>query len=118
MGGVDTVPHGEHSTARCPNLPGHTPLLPGLKNPPRPVDATSTPETNLRTYVQGPDGRDGVWCLSLDIGSATLAAVLRRVSPRLGISCPALSVGLLEALQQPVGEGVLTVQECPNRYST
>ena len=36
-----------------------------------------SPETNLRTYVRGPDGRDGVWFLSLDIGSGALAGVLR-----------------------------------------
>lgn len=38
---------------------------------------SSTPETNLRTYVRGPDGRDGVWFLTLDIGSGLLAAALR-----------------------------------------
>lgn len=38
---------------------------------------TSSPETNLRTYVRGPDGRDGLWFLSLDIGSAVLAAAMR-----------------------------------------
>jgi uncharacterized protein YqjF (DUF2071 family) len=32
------------------------------------------PETNVRTYVVGPDGRPGVWFYSLDAGS--LAAVL------------------------------------------
>jgi uncharacterized protein YqjF (DUF2071 family) len=37
----------------------------------------STPETNVRTYVRGPDGRDGLWFLSLDIGSAGLAAAMR-----------------------------------------
>lgn len=38
---------------------------------------SSTPETNLRTYVRGPDGRDGLWFLTLDIGSGILAAALR-----------------------------------------
>jgi uncharacterized protein YqjF (DUF2071 family) len=38
---------------------------------------TSSPETNLRTYVRGPDGRDGLWFLSLDIGSAALAMTMR-----------------------------------------
>src|SRR5437763_16754580 len=28
------------------------------------------PETNVRTYVVGPDGRPGVWFFSLDAGSA------------------------------------------------
>src|SRR3954451_183544 len=27
------------------------------------------PETNLRTYVRGPDGLDGLWSLSLDVTS-------------------------------------------------
>jgi uncharacterized protein YqjF (DUF2071 family) len=30
----------------------------------------SFPETNVRTYVRGPDGRDGLWFLSLDVPSA------------------------------------------------
>ena len=42
-----------------------------------PARMASSPETNLRTYVRGPDGRDGVWFLSLDIGSGALAGVLR-----------------------------------------
>ncbi|WP_436848127.1 YqjF family protein [Streptomyces collinus] len=35
----------------------------------------SFPETNLRTYVRGPDGRDGVWFLSLEVGSPLMLAV-------------------------------------------
>jgi uncharacterized protein YqjF (DUF2071 family) len=42
-----------------------TPYLPWL---------SSFPETNLRTYVVGPDGRRGIWFLSLD--AARLSAVL------------------------------------------
>jgi uncharacterized protein len=38
---------------------------------------TSTHETNLRTYARGPDGRDGLWFLSLEINSAPLAVLLR-----------------------------------------
>ena len=45
--------------------------LPGLAR------VTSSPETNLRTYVRGPDGRDGLWFLSLDIGSRALAIAMR-----------------------------------------
>jgi hypothetical protein len=30
------------------------------------------PETNLRTYVRGPDGRDGIWFFSLEAGSLPL----------------------------------------------
>jgi len=35
---------------------------------------TSFPETNLRTYVRRPNGRDGIWFLSLEVGSATMLA--------------------------------------------
>ena len=35
---------------------------------------TSFPETNVRTYVQGPDGREGLWFFSLD--AARLEPVL------------------------------------------
>lgn len=38
---------------------------------------SSTPEMNLRTYVRGPDGRDGLWFLTMDIGSRLLAGGLR-----------------------------------------
>jgi uncharacterized protein YqjF (DUF2071 family) len=47
-------------------------VLPAGRYPP-----PSTPETNLRTYVRGPDGRDGLWFFSLDIGSSLLAAAIR-----------------------------------------
>jgi uncharacterized protein YqjF (DUF2071 family) len=40
-------------------------------------EVSSSPETNLRTYVRGPDGRDGIWFFSLDIGARTLAVALR-----------------------------------------
>ena len=36
--------------------------------------ASTTPEVNLRTYVRGPDGRPGIWFLSLE--AARLGAVL------------------------------------------
>jgi uncharacterized protein len=32
------------------------------------------PETNLRTYVRRPDGRDGIWFLTLEVGSAAMLA--------------------------------------------
>jgi hypothetical protein len=38
---------------------------------------SSTPETNLRTYVRDADGNDGLWFLSLDVGTAALAAAMR-----------------------------------------
>lgn len=51
----------------------HAPLVPWL---------SSFPETNVRTYVRGPDGSTGVWFLSLD--AARLAAVVTaRVTYRL-----------------------------------
>ncbi len=41
--------------------------LPGLP----PVPGFSTfPESNVRTYVRGPDGRDGLWFLSLGYSEA------------------------------------------------
>jgi uncharacterized protein YqjF (DUF2071 family) len=43
-------------------------------------EVSSSPETNLRTYVRGPDGRDGIWFFSLDIGARTLAVALRGLS--------------------------------------
>lgn len=39
---------------------GLLPPMPGL---------STFPETNLRTYVRGPDGRDGLWFLSLEADS-------------------------------------------------
>lgn len=41
------------------------------------TDLSTTLETNLRTYVRDPDGRDGLWFLTLDIGNAAMAAALR-----------------------------------------
>ena len=56
---------------------GLTPfLLEGLRTPVAPVPPwfASFPETNVRTYVVGPDGRDGLWFFSLD--AARLEPVL------------------------------------------
>jgi uncharacterized protein YqjF (DUF2071 family) len=56
---------------------GLTPfVLEDLRTPLAPVPPwfTSFPETNLRTYVVGPDGREGLWFLSLD--AARLEPVL------------------------------------------
>lgn len=50
--------------------------MPGAKTLRLP-DVSSTPETNLRTYVRGPDGRDGLWFLTIDVGNAAVAAALR-----------------------------------------
>ncbi|MBV9094802.1 MAG: DUF2071 domain-containing protein [Streptosporangiaceae bacterium] len=48
-------------------LPG-TPAVPGLSD---------FPETNLRTYVRGPGGRQGLWFFSLDAASAWITAGAR-----------------------------------------
>ena len=56
---------------------GLTPfLLEGLRTPVAPVPPwfARFPETNVRTYVVGPDGRDGLWFFSLD--AARLEPVL------------------------------------------
>jgi uncharacterized protein YqjF (DUF2071 family) len=53
---------------------GRVASIPGLSRLP---DPSTTPETNLRTYVRGPDGRDGVYFFSLDVGSPALAVALR-----------------------------------------
>jgi uncharacterized protein len=60
-----------------PDLPRNLRLVPGVKGMPSVAEVSSTPETNLRTYVRGPDGRQGLWFLSLDVGSGALAAALR-----------------------------------------
>jgi uncharacterized protein len=56
---------------------GVTPfLLQDLRTPVAPALPwfTSFPETNVRTYVRGPDGREGLWFFSLD--AARLEPVL------------------------------------------
>jgi uncharacterized protein YqjF (DUF2071 family) len=43
-----------------------------------PVPTLSTfPETNVRTYVRGPDGRDGLWFFSLEADSLPLVLAAR-----------------------------------------
>ncbi|WP_262387013.1 DUF2071 domain-containing protein [Streptomyces sp. TRM49041] len=56
---------------------GFTPFVMAEVRPPGvPASRWATfPETNLRTYVRGPDGRAGVWFLDIEAGSSlTLAA--------------------------------------------
>lgn len=60
-----------------PDLPAELPIVPGLPGMARLAKLSSTPETNLRTYVRGPDGRDGLWFLALQIGNAALSSLLR-----------------------------------------
>jgi uncharacterized protein YqjF (DUF2071 family) len=62
-----------------PDLAGGFSFVPVAKQMPRLRDLSSTPEINLRTYVRGPDGHDGLYFLSLDIGNPALAAALRAV---------------------------------------
>ncbi len=51
-------------------------LMQGFRVGPLPAvrGASDFPETNVRTYVRGPDGRDGIWFFSLEADS--LATVL------------------------------------------
>lgn len=39
--------------------------------------AATFPETNLRTYVKGPDGEDGLWFFSLDVTRSAAVLALR-----------------------------------------
>jgi uncharacterized protein len=45
--------------------------------PPAGPGAMTFPETNVRTYVTGPDGRPGVWFFSLDAASASAVTTAR-----------------------------------------
>lgn len=66
------------SPLAAPGVPGLARTfgaLPGLGG--RVPDLSTTPETNLRTYVRGPGGEDGLWFLTMDIGNPALAAALR-----------------------------------------
>lgn len=59
---------------------GVTPfLLRGLTAPGVPALPwiSSSPETNVRTYVRAPDGRRGIWFLSLDFARLPAVAVAR-----------------------------------------
>jgi uncharacterized protein len=48
--------------------PPRLPAVPGL---------STFPETNVRTYVTGPDGREGVWFLHMEVTKAWFVAALR-----------------------------------------
>jgi uncharacterized protein len=50
--------------------------------PPVPV-LSDFPETNLRTYVRGPDGKQGIWFFSLDAASTWIT-----VGARLALGAP------------------------------
>jgi uncharacterized protein len=51
-------------------------VMTGLRPAGLPMKAglTTFPETNLRTYVRRPDGRDGIWFLSLEVASSAMLA--------------------------------------------
>jgi uncharacterized protein len=65
--------------------------------PPAPW-ASRFPETNVRTYARGPDGRDAIWFLSLD--AARLGAVL---AARAGYALPYFWSRMSVARGQPPG---------------
>jgi uncharacterized protein YqjF (DUF2071 family) len=57
---------------------GLTPfLMEDLRTPVAPAWFSSFPETNVRTYVRGPDGREGLWFFSLDAGRLEPVLVAR-----------------------------------------
>jgi uncharacterized protein len=61
---------------------GLTPFLVedfGLPRLPAVPHLSTFPETNVRTYVVGPDGRDGLWFLTLEVDSVTTAIAARSV---------------------------------------
>jgi uncharacterized protein len=55
---------------------GMTPFLLSIRPPGLPGLA-AVPETNLRTYVLGPDGAPGIWFFSLDIANPAAALAAR-----------------------------------------
>ncbi len=68
MAWVGLIPYRMHRV-RVPHLP--------------PIGRLSTfPETNIRTYIIGPDGRRGVWFASLDV-TRLLPALVARATYRL-----------------------------------
>ncbi|WP_181140867.1 YqjF family protein [Streptomyces sp. Ru62] len=54
---------------------GLTPFVMADVRPPgSPVALAAFPETNLRTYVRGPGGREGLWFLSIEVASPVMLA--------------------------------------------
>ncbi|MFF5537781.1 YqjF family protein [Streptomyces cinerochromogenes] len=54
---------------------GLTPFVMADVRPPGcPVALAAFPETNLRTYVRGPGGREGLWFLSIEVASPVMLA--------------------------------------------
>jgi uncharacterized protein YqjF (DUF2071 family) len=56
---------------------GLTPFMAAVRPPHFAALSVTFPETNVRTYVRGPDGRRGVWFFSLDAGKRLPAAAAR-----------------------------------------
>lgn len=55
-------------------------------------------EVNVRTYVRGPDGRDGIWFFSLECSRLQVTAALRLLGlpyqrSRTGMATPAVAAG-------------------------
>jgi uncharacterized protein len=76
LGRVDAIPDGEHATVGDSRPTGRDASSPGFRRC-RAWRSCRAHQDHLRTYVRGPDGRDGLWFFSIDIGSATLATALR-----------------------------------------
>lgn len=74
--------------------------VPGVPPPPR---MSRSPETNVRTYVRGPDGRRGIWFFSLDIALLP-AVVVGRTAFRLPYMWSKLSVGTVDGRMRYRGE--------------
>ncbi|MFD8306438.1 YqjF family protein [Streptomyces sp. NPDC059690] len=54
---------------------GLTPFeMAGVRPPGAPVAGLTFAETNLRTYVRGGDGREGLWFLSIEVGCPLMPA--------------------------------------------
>ncbi|MFI9248680.1 YqjF family protein [Streptomyces sp. NPDC053069] len=49
-------------------------VMTGVRPPGIPAALPSFPETNLRTYVRGRDGRDGLWFLSIEVSCRIMLA--------------------------------------------
>ncbi|MFF8950701.1 YqjF family protein [Streptomyces sp. NPDC014940] len=71
---------------------GVTPFVMADVRPPgSPVALAAFPETNLRTYVRGPGGREGLWFLSIEVASPVMLAARAIGAPyhlgRLRLAC-------------------------------
>lgn len=78
--------------------------VPGL----RPFGRWSTfPETNVRTYIVDPDGRRGVWFLSLDI-NRLVPTMVARITYRLPYCWSSMRIGSVSASDSPSSPNVLS----------